>query len=294
MLKGFLAAAMLVPAGLAAAPAAAQDGVAPVKSWTGFYAGGRAGYAWQPKDGNERLDFDTNLDGNFGDTVRTPAGADAFGPGFCGGNGLGPRAAQGCGSDVDALTYYGMVGFDYQLQNMLGGGIVIGVVAEYGNANVNDSVTGFSSTPANYVITRSLRGAGAVRGRLGYAMKDTLIYGTGGVAYGKVRSRFGSTNNANSFTDNDGENARQHQTRDDQWGYTLGGGVEQRVGDHFSIGALYSFTALRDKNYSVRVGPGTAPANNPFLLVNAQGTDLRRTHRDFARHDVTVTAAYRF
>lgn len=37
--------------------------------------------------------FDTSLDGNFTDTVRTVAGADAFSPGFCGGAAVNALAA---------------------------------------------------------------------------------------------------------------------------------------------------------------------------------------------------------
>ncbi|WP_294391598.1 outer membrane beta-barrel protein [uncultured Sphingomonas sp.] len=271
-------------------PALAQE----ASSWTSAYAGGRLGYSWQPKDGSERLDFDTNRDGRFGDTVRTAAGADAFSPGFCGAEGTTSLPAGGCADDKDAVTYTGMVGFDYQLPNIAGGGIVVGVVAEYGNSHVNDSVTGFSTTPANYVLTRSLRGTGAVRARAGYGFNDTLVYGTGGLAYGRVRTRFGTTNNANAFVDANGDDARQNSYKDDRWGYTVGGGVEQRIGEHFSIGALYGFTSLADGKYRLGVERGTAPATNPFLLANSTGTDLRRSHSRFVRHDVTVTAAYRF
>lgn len=273
-----------------AAPTLAQDATS---GWTGLYAGVRAGYSWQPKDGDERLDFDTDQDGRFGDTVRTGTGANAFSPGFCGST-SGSATPVGCAGDKDALTYFGMVGFDYQLPNLGGGGIVLGVVAEYGNANVNDGVTGFSTTPAGYSITRSLRGAGNVRGRAGYAFGNTLVYGTGGLAYGKVRSRFGSTNFRNAFTDNDGENALQHQTRKDRWGYIVGGGIEQRVSDHFSIGAMYGFTSLKDDGYRVLISQGTQPATNPFVLVDPDGTVVKRSHSRFVRHDVTVTAAYRF
>ena len=64
-----------------ASPALAQDS----GDWTGFYIGGHVGYAFQPNDDDETILFDTDLDGNFGDTVRTSAGANAFSPGFCGG-----------------------------------------------------------------------------------------------------------------------------------------------------------------------------------------------------------------
>ena len=268
------------------APAAAQDAA----SWTGPYVGAKIGYSWQPSDLDEQLDFDTNLDGSFGDTVRTAAGANAFSPGFCDGVAVNSLRTSGCSRDKDAVTYAGMVGFDYQI----GTSIVVGVVAEYGNANINDSVSGFSTTPANYVLTRSLRGTGALRARAGYALNNTLVYGTGGLAYGRVRTRYGTTNNANSFTDQAGNDARQNAYKDDRWGYTFGGGIEQRVAPNFSIGVLYSYTSLKDNDYRLRVGRGGAPANNPFLLVNATGTDIRRSHSEFNRHDVSATASFRF
>lgn len=274
----------------AAAPAFAQDAVAAEDSWTGFYVGGRAGFGFQPSDGDERLGFDTNADGGFNDTVRTTTGADAFATGFCGGAGLAATAANGCRGDKDAVTYAGHLGFDYQI----GRSIVLGAVAEYGNSNINDSVTGFSTTPANYVITRSLRGIGSARARAGFSLGRTLLYGTGGFAYGKVRTRYGTTNNANSFIHGNGKDARQTVVKDDRYGYTYGGGIEQKVARNFSIGLLYLYTSLDDDDYRVQVGRGTAPATNPFLLVNANGTTLRRSHTEFNRHDVTVTASFRF
>ena len=68
---------------LAATPALAQDGDAPT-GFNGLYVGAAGGYDVQSSDGG-RILFDRNLDGRFGDTVLTPAGADAFSPGFCNG-----------------------------------------------------------------------------------------------------------------------------------------------------------------------------------------------------------------
>ena len=44
-----------------ATPAFAQ--AAEPTNWTGFYVGGRAGYSFQPGDGDETINFDNNLDG---------------------------------------------------------------------------------------------------------------------------------------------------------------------------------------------------------------------------------------
>lgn len=276
MIAKLLTGAAAIAMSLAAAPALAQD----ASDWTGLYAGVRLGYAFQPKNNDETVLFDTNLDGTFGDLVRTGAGADAFSTGFCGGASGSAMAAGGCNDDRDGYDVSAHVGFDFELS-----GLVVGVVGEYGRANVQDDVTAFSTTPANYVLSRRLRDNGNIRGRVGFANGQTLIYGTGGASYAKIRNSFRSTNTANSFTTTG---------NDSKWGYNAGGGFDIKVADNFSIGALYLFRHFKDDDFRVRVGCGTAPATNPFLLVNASGTDFRRGERDFDTHSVTAVASFRF
>jgi outer membrane immunogenic protein len=271
-------ASLLIAATLlgTAIPASAQE----VSSWTGSYVGGQIGYGFQPKDRNEAIGFDTNLDGTFGDTVRTAAGANAFSPGFCGGSSMTPTAAQGCRNDKDGVDWKVHAGYDRQF-----GSLVVGLVGEYGRATISDSVTGFSTTPASYTMTRKLRDNAAIRARAGFAFGQTLLYGTGGGAWGKVRNSFTSTNVANAFSGNGNEDA---------WGYRVGGGIEQRVAPNFSIGAQYLFTSLKADDYVVRSARGTSPATNPFVLVNANGTDFQRTGNKFNSHVVAVTSSFRF
>ncbi|MFD1034949.1 outer membrane protein [Sphingomonas hankookensis] len=270
---------MFVATGVAvmtAMPAMAQDG----RSWTGPYAGISAGLDFQGNDSNAPVEFDTNLDGTFGDTVRTTAGADAFSRGFCGGRALGPNPT-GCRRDSDRLGYAGHVGYDVQFGN-----IVVGAVGEFGNSNIVDSSSAYSTTPARYAFVRSMDWNAQGRLRAGYAMGDTLPYVTGGAALARVDRGFETSNGANSFTqDRDKRNA---------WGWTAGGGVEQRVSDNFSIGVLYTYTTVNDRSPTVRVGRGTALPNNPFLLVNSAGTDMRRSDNRFDWHSARVRASFRF
>lgn len=261
---------------LGAAPAAAQE----TESWTGPYAGVRIGYAFQPEDDNETVLFDTNMDGTFGDTVNTAAGANAFSPGFCGGAAGTALPSAGCGDDKDGYDVSGHIGFDYQI-----GAIVVGVVGEYGRSNIRDDVTAFSTTPANYVLTRRLRDNGAIRARAGFAFGNTLAYATGGIAYGKIRNSFRTTNVTNFFATNGG---------DEVYGYRVGGGLEHRLGRNFSIGALYTYTSLKDDDFRVRVTRGFSAATNPFILANANGTDFARSGEKFTTHSATVTASFRF
>ena len=95
-MKTMLCAAAALGALTAASAAQAQS----AGDWTGAYVGGVAGYGWQAEnDDNESIVFDTNLDGTYGDTVRTGTGADAFAAGFCDGQTFSPTRAGGCGGD---------------------------------------------------------------------------------------------------------------------------------------------------------------------------------------------------
>lgn len=270
-------AAGLMLSMLPAAPAFAQaDGA---QSWTGPYVGGRLGYAFQRNDKNETVLFDTDLNGSFGDTVTTGTGANAFSPGFCGGATFSRMPSGDCGGDKDGTDWSVQAGFDYQM-----GPIVVGLVGDYGRTYIDDSVSAFSTTPAFYTLTRELRDNASLRARAGFASGDTLVYGTGGIAWGKIRDSFATSNTANQFT---------NRGKDDAWGYRVGGGIEQRLGGGFSIGAQYLYTSLKDEDFRVRAG-GPAPAGNPFLRVNASGTDFARSGDRFNYHSAQVAVNFRF
>jgi outer membrane immunogenic protein len=260
-------------------------------AFTGIYIGAAGGYDAQPNDRGSRILFDRNLDGRFGDTVSTAAGADAFGApvgGFCSTRATGPNgptnpvAPGGCRKDEDGFAYYGRVGIDQQM-----GKFVIGAVGEFGKSEINDSVSAFSTTPASYTMTRSIDWEASARGRIGYvAGQSTLFYGAFGPSYARIDREFTTTNTANGFSESGKRN---------QWGITGGGGVEQKLGENFSIGLEYMYHQYQDDDYRVRAGSnGTTPATNPFVLGNTSGTDFRRSDDKFRWHSVRATAAFRF
>ena len=276
MIKTFVAATSVAALALAAAPAFAQD-------WTGFYVGGHAGYAKPDQDDDERILFDTNLNGFYADGVFTAAGADAFSPGFCAGTPNGNSVATGCTSDDDNTGEYGVrAGFDYQT-----GPWVVGLVGEWASTSSEDAVTGFSTTPASYTFQRELTSVAAIRARAGLAMGSWLPYVTAGYAVGQVDQTYFTSNTANSFSPTSNDT--------DADGYQLGAGVEKRLGDHVTVGVEYLYSDL-DVNdpLVVRTGPGTAPATNPFLIVNPAGTNQIRGNDTIKLHALRVTAAYRF
>lgn len=258
--------------------AAATAGQAQAQDWTGFYVGGHVGYGFQPEDDGERILFDTDLDGRFGDTVNTTAPANAFSPGFCGGKAQTNAPAGGCSDDDDGLDAGVRVGYDRQVGNW-----VVGGLAEYSVVDLNDSVSAYSTTPASYTMTRELNSTFALRARVGYAWDRWLPYATAGVVWGDVDNSFATTNGVNTFVGRS----------DDVNGWQLGGGVETRVVGNVTVGVEYLYTNLDNDSYRVR-SQGPAPVNNPFILVNPAGTDFKRSDSEFDFHSLRATVSYRF
>lgn len=277
----FFAWPAVVSAALIALPAMAQDsGFDRDTHFDGVYIQGAGGIGFRGENGST-FEFDTDQDGNYDETVRTLAGADAFSPGFCKGGANGRTRADGCRPDKAGAEYAVRLGYDSRMGNMVVGGLI-----EVSRNDAKDRATAFSTTPAAYRIDRSLDYAVSARARLGFTPGGgALFYGTGGVSYGKIKHDFMTTNTANSFTENnDGDMV---------WGWQAGGGAEIMVTNNVSLGLEYLYSRYRDNKYSVSVGQGTAPATNPFLL-DGGATDMRIKDRNFDTHAVRATIGLHF
>lgn len=260
-----------------ATPAAAQTGDA---EFDGLYVGASIGYSAKGNSG-EIVVFDTNRDGVYNDVVLTPEGANAFSPGFCNGAARGVTPIEGCDNGRNGIEYHARVGFDKQFGNF-----VFGALGEFGRSEVSDSVSAYSTTPANYVFTREMNWNAALRGRAGVAFDRALAYATGGVALARLDREFRTSNTANSFAQfEDGRNV---------WGWQAGGGIEGKLGDSFSLGVEYLYNRYNDDDNFVAVGPGTAPPTNPFLLVDPAGSNMARSRDRFDYHSVRLVGGFRF
>ncbi len=281
-MRNFLMATAAMGLAFSASAASAQEGS---NSWTGFYAGGQLGYGWQPGDSDEVVNFDRNLDGNFGDAfVNFQPNALGRG-GMCGGAPTSAVPSSGCSKDNNSVNWKIHGGYDHQFGE--GAGFVVGAILEYGKSYLYDNVTAFSTTPAVYKMQAILKNDGAVRVRGGYSFETgTLAYGTVGLAYGKITNTFSTSNTVNNTSVT---NPKKNAT-----GLVWGGGVEQKLG-HFSIGALYTLTTLKNDSSLVRLGtPFVANPANPFIAQNAAGTDFQRSFSKFAFHSLRATVSYRF
>ncbi|ACA17697.1 porin [Methylobacterium sp. 4-46] len=218
----------------------------PVFTWTGFYAGFNAGYGFGTSDNNN-----STLIGVNAATGLVPPGTTAV---------LGFRNRD----NNDGFVGGGQVGYNYQFTP--GAGVVIGIEADAQYADFGRERNRFSLVTNNPAVTglaaqqvfnpNGLSGLdyfGTVRGRLGYAFDRTLVYATGGFAYGGGGgTSFGLPN------------------RDDfQTGWTVGGGVEYALPtDSFLNFFKSNAVTLKVEGLYVNLDRGNG-LNGAFAVNNA-------------------------
>ena len=193
------ASAADLPARVAPAPYVAP---LPVFTWTGAYFGVNAGASF---DDESKFALSNGIN-------VTPANT-----------GIGTnRPALYKNSDA-GFTAGGQLGYNYQFG--AGSGIVIGFEADAAYIDSAKTSSLILSNTAGVPSTNTFRSGidflGTVRGRLGYAFNQFMIYGTGGFAYGDVfeKSLLYTSGNANLL--------RFYGSKGGiQTGYTYGGGIE--------------------------------------------------------------------
>jgi outer membrane immunogenic protein len=224
--------------------------VAPVMSWTGFYVGGLVGYA-DNNNGATESSFDfgyldpqvsclnNNCDGSNAGRVawRTPQN-QSF-------------SARGFGGGAEA-------GFNYQVDSF-----VLGAETDLMWFNLNGSASQTNIDPITFNccyrnttpypfsdnghttnVTTNASSAidvlGTLRARGGFLITpSTLIFASGGLAYANVKAGLdinGSVTNPSSGQNPFGGSATAQQIRA---GWTAGGGLEQKIGLHWSLKAEY-------------------------------------------------------
>jgi outer membrane immunogenic protein len=217
------AIALVTVAGLlgSAAPSLAdgyERGVyAPRFSWSGFYVGINGGYGFSADDyavvWNE-----------------TNATLPFFGPATAGS--LSPAGGFGGGQ----------VGVNRQF-----GGVVLGLEADLQVSDISDTAAG-STTPylapggIATVTSKSAVGSfGTLRPRIGFTWDRTLLYGTGGLAWGRVTHSM-------LYVDSFGFTG-QDKTSSSQVGYAVGGGLEHAFSGGWSMKAEYQYINLGSHSY---------------------------------------------
>ncbi len=160
---GLLAINAIAPASAAdlEVPAAKAPPI-PVFNWTGLYIGGNVGGGWD----------------NLNYSGSSPA------------HGTVPATTFSGVEELTGIVGGGQVGGDYQLPTTH---FVFGVEADIDGSTLKGFTNGCSTNAAGVTQncnsnSSKLDDFGTVRGRLGYAWNNVLVYGTGGWAYGNGSS----------------------------------------------------------------------------------------------------------
>ena len=246
----------------------------PVFTWTGFYAGFNAGYGFGTGDNNNNP---TVIGVNGASGLVAPGGVAAV--------------AFNNRRNDEGFVGGGQIGYNYQLTP--GAGVVIGIEADAQYVDFGRDRNRFSVAPGSTPFLagtqifnpNGLSGLdffGTVRGRLGYAFDRTLVYGTGGFAYGAGGGRdFGLPNGSSD---------------DFRTGWAAGGGIEYALPtDSFLNFFKSSAVTLKveglyvnlDRGNRLNGAFGATPAGNLVYttspgVVLASGNLARQRETEFA------------
>ena len=136
----------------------------------------------------------------------------------------------GYGFGGSTISNNGWIGGAYAGANhQLGSNVVVGVEADV-------TLTGKSGTSGTTTVSNPWNGT--LRGRLGFAMDRLMVYGTGGLAVGKVDVYDTVVPTSESAT---------------QVGWTAGAGIEGALTDHVIGRVEYRYTNLGSSSFT----PGT-------------------------------------
>ena len=228
----------------------------PPPSWTFFYIGGNAGVGWSTESAA------TSVPGAPNTLITVPfLGSATWGTGLSGISGGGGNGG-------------GQIGFNWQMSNL-----VLGFEADlqaHGGAIATNS-SFVAPVPGVFgagIVTNQFNSKtpwfGTLRGRLGTTATtygpSLLIYGTGGLAYGKENVSDLMTVN---FPGGPLSEAFPFSTSATKWGYAVGGGFELMLaGTHWLVRAEYLYVDLKAN--------GSQTVATSVLGPSALATDIMR------------------
>jgi len=210
-------------------------------SWSGFYDGVNAGWVGSANN-------NVSVTGTNGFDVAVASGAFP--------NPLPLR--------YDGFIVGGQVGYNLQAGNWVYG---LETDIQWSGAKDNFStltqVTGF--VPITTSASRELDWFGTFRGRLGVAMDRTLLYVTGGLAYGETKLALGAIALAAAPPLNVTSASSQTSA-----GWTLGGGMEWAFQNNWSVKIEYLYV---DLGKSTTTFSYTSIGGTQTLTAHSQNTD---------------------
>lgn len=246
--------------------------------WAGFYAGAHAGYAWGDSDAR----------GNTTCSRYDPVDLPPPGPGyFCSrqDQAVGPPVADfperaeavsrtGSGPlEPDGFTGGVQVGRNWETGNL-----IVGVEFDVGAFDLRGSRSATAPTPGlnvTHTVSSSLDTDWLItaRGRLGWAVSNTLVYATAGLAVTEVDV-------SASYRDTQlppPGGAMNASNSDVKAGLAVGGGLEWAVNRHWTVKGEYLYVDFGSVTASGAVGhPGMAGLLSPYSVSTDLATHTAR------------------
>lgn len=195
----FLATTALCADLAAPPPAYADPPPAFYRGFSGFYGGMQAGYAWAHTDASAVWGSATGPTEYFSYAQSGVVGGIHFGYNWAERNYL-----LGMETDLEA-----------------------------------SGITGTGQGDHFALHTTTIDRMGSLRARAGVLFGSTLLYATGGLAYGNAKVEQDTTTGLTPYATNE------------QWkvGWTIGGGIEQAISSRVSLRLEYRYTDLGDLSY---------------------------------------------
>jgi outer membrane immunogenic protein len=225
-MKRLLLGALLVLLGAASAAAAER---AATYSWTGWYVGVNGGWTF----GNNSTGSLVGYTPAFRNAVRAGSTPGIFGANHEGGFGGG------------------QIGYNWQIAHWL-----VGIETDFQGADMGRiaslSYSGAISDPSISTARDHIDWFGTLRGRVGVPAGPVLLYATGGLAYGAVR-----TDVTNVFTPITGGNVLGSGSST-RIGWAAGAGVEWALASNWTVRGEYLHVDLGQSDVTVfdaTIGP---------------------------------------
>ena len=238
MLLGSVGSALAADMAVKAVPYTAP---VPVFSWTGFYAGANAGYAW----GTSQIV--AGLGGAWVNYLGVPGALD---PDYAGVTSAATRTLH-----PSSFTSGVQAGYNYQINRF-----VIGVEADANYLGLRKSYTigpllG-AQGPGTYSVTAASTADTlfTLRPRVGIAFDRNLVYVTGGLAastfvFSQNISYLNPRLNFLPFTTAAG-GANAGSASSTKVGWTIGAGFERMLNDNWSVKAEYLYVDLGTQSFA--------------------------------------------
>jgi outer membrane immunogenic protein len=179
-----------------------------VVSWTGFYVGGHGGIGW--------LRASETISNNI----------------FV----CAPVAGATCDIHKTGAVFGGQVGYNWQNREW-----VFGIEADGSWTGLKKTVSYAPAAP--HISNDKVDWLASVRGRVGWAMGETLFYATGGVAFANFNAGWSQIGGA-----------ARAQFDKTTVGWVAGGGIERMFSRHWSARAEFLHYGLGKSSFGSTVG----------------------------------------